>query len=86
MQFILVHGYCHEQKATLIEVYRDVSSCATNFMKIKSVKLQLFGLIKGLNQHLWGPPANDALNNVLLAPTLWTISKHDLNHRNIVLV
>lgn len=42
--------------ATLIEVYSDVSSCNTNFMQIKSVKLQLFGLIKGLNVHPWELP------------------------------
>lgn len=40
------------QTATLMEVCRDVSSCTTNFMQIKCVKLQLFGLIKGLN---WSP-------------------------------
>lgn len=37
--------------ATLIEVSRDVLSCTTNFRQIKSVKLQLFGLIKELKQH-----------------------------------
>ena len=45
-QYIVV-----SKTATLIEVYRDVSSCTVNFMQIKSVKLQLFGLIKGLNRH-----------------------------------
>lgn len=35
-----------------MEVYRDVSSCTANFMQIKSVKLQLFGLIKGHPQGL----------------------------------
>lgn len=49
MQFIAVQRdhIVVSKRAILMEVYRDVSSCTANFMQIKSVKLQLFGLIKG---------------------------------------